>query len=292
MAVPPALVETCAIDNNSDTWLIWLPVANSKGATLNLNPPRIIAFHFFKNHHRDGLEKWIKLMGKLAQEFYGRIVFGMRDISSIGHLNDNLNPDDFGSYRPGVPPLIFGEDKQHHVYQMNTLVNYRHLKTFCQKLLQNQLFQAVVLMPTINLDSPPQNYFDLEDGMDGDCFVMVYDPACYQWPTQLKMLRKLARLLANENVHVVIINKAHNHLGVVFNKMSKMVTCHGATIFSTPRRNGWDFKVGPRLHSTREYLRYIAQNRHPELIDYNANGESTAAEKALPYIECLFAERN
>ncbi|XP_022209800.2 uncharacterized protein LOC111065733 [Drosophila obscura] len=288
MDVP--LVETCATDNNSDAWLIWVPAGmGSKGEKLCLDPPRIMAFHFFANQHRDGLHKWIKLMCKLAQEYAGRIMFGVRDIKSIGHLSDNLNANDFGSYRPGMPPLIFAEDKKHHVYQMNSLVSHRNLKKFCEKLLQQQLFQAVVLAPTIELDAPPQNYFDVEDQMDGDYLVIVYDPACYNWPIQLKMLRKLARLLANEAVHVVIINRAHNHLGVVFHKVLQDVNCHGVKIVSSPRVNGYNFKIHPRLHSTRGYLRYIAQGRQPELIDYDANGESRAAEQALPYIQCLFA---
>ncbi|XP_001359913.4 uncharacterized protein [Drosophila pseudoobscura] len=288
-----ALVQTCAIDNNSDAWLIWMSrEASSKGEKLSLDPPRIVAFHFFDNRHRDDVttKKWAKLMAKLAHEYAGRIMFGMRDMKSIGNWHPNLRPNDFGGYRPGLPPLIYGEDKKHNVYEMNRLVNYRNMKDFCEKLLQDQLFQAVVVAPVAELDSPPQNYFDLEDHKDRDYFVMLYDPACYHWPMQLKMLRKLSLLLANETISVMIINKSHNYLGVVFNKFSKAVNCHGATIFSTSRLDGWDFKMRPRQDSTREYLRYIAQSRQPELLGYDANGEPKAPEAALAYIECLFAE--
>ncbi|XP_033232778.1 uncharacterized protein [Drosophila pseudoobscura] len=118
------------------------------------------------------------------------------DMKNIGNWHPNLRPNDFGGYRPGLQPLIYGED-------MNRLVNYRNMKDFCEKLLQDQLFQAVVLAPVAELDSPPQNNFDLEDHKDRDYFVMLYDPACYHWPMQLKMLRKLSLLLANETISVI-----------------------------------------------------------------------------------------
>jgi len=59
--------------------------------------PQVVAFHFVKNRHGDDLSKWVKLLDELAQEYAGRILFGLRDISNIGEFNSNLNPDDFGT---------------------------------------------------------------------------------------------------------------------------------------------------------------------------------------------------
>ncbi|KAI8045933.1 hypothetical protein M5D96_002124 [Drosophila gunungcola] len=84
------------------------------------------------------------------------------------------------------------------------------------------------------------------------------------------MLRKLVRLLSSEDLPIVVVN------------------CHGSTIFSSPRRDGWDIKLQTRLESTRGYLRYIARNRQPELRDYDGDGEPRGPEHALEFIKCLF----
>jgi len=118
--------------------------------------------------------------------------------------------------------------------------------------------------------------------------VMLYDPACYYWSFQKRKLHKLVRLLSSEDLPIVIVDKASNYLGVGFTRWLQMVNCHGSTIFSSPRRGGWEIKLSVRHESTRGYLRYIARNRQPELIDFDAEGEQRAPEESLEYIKYLF----
>lgn len=288
-----ALVKTYTIDNNSIPWILWLPPLTevdrkSPGGRFTFDGPKVVAFHFVKNRHGDTLDKWISLLDKLAQEYAGRILFGLRDISNIGEFNANLNPDDFGSYRKGLPPRIYGKDCEGRVYDMHKLVNAKYLREFCDQLLADQLFRAVVLGATASLDSKPMNYFELREESSSDMLVMLYDPACYYWPIQKRMLRKLIRLLASEDLPIVIVDKANNYLGVGFTRWLQMVNCHGSTIFTSPRRDGWDIKLSVRMESTRGYLRYIARNRQPELIDFDADGEPRALEQAVEYIQYLF----
>ncbi|XP_017083937.2 uncharacterized protein LOC108116512 [Drosophila eugracilis] len=288
------LVQTFCADHNDIQWLLWLPpettemLKSTTGARFIFEGPQVVAFHFVTNRHRDDLNKWIKLLDEVAQEYAGRILFGLRDIANIGEFNSNLNPDDFGTYRKGLPPRIYGKDSEGRVYDMHKLVSAKYLKEFCDQLLADQLFRAVILAATPSQDSKPMNYFDLRGERSCDMLVMLYDPACYYWPIQKRMLRKLIRLLANEDLLILIVDKANNYLGVGFTRWLQMVNCHGSTIFTTPRRDGWDIKLTTRMESTRGYLRYIAQNRQPELIDFDAEGEPRAPEESLEYIQYLF----
>ncbi|XP_016980881.1 uncharacterized protein LOC108045905 [Drosophila rhopaloa] len=286
-----ALVKTTAIDNNFIPWLLWRPPATANGSppdNFTFNGPQVVAFHFVDNRHGDNLKKWINMIDELAQEYAGRILFGLQDISNIAKFNGNLNPEDFGSYRKGLPPRIYGKDCEGRVYEMHKLVSTKYLREFCEQLLKEQLFRAVVLGPTPAQDSAPRNYFELREQSSGDMLVMLYDPACYYWPIQQRMLRKLVHLLSNEDLPIVVVDKANNYLGVGFTRWLQMVNCHGSTIFSSPRPDGWDIKLQTRLESTRGYLRYIARNRQPELRDFDADGEPRGPEDALEYIQYLY----
>nr|XP_016932909.2 uncharacterized protein LOC108012129 [Drosophila suzukii] len=284
------LVKTVLTDNNSIRWLLWIPEMDRKSQPekFTFDGPQVVAFHFVKNRHGDDLSKWVKLLDELAQEYAGRILFGLRDISNIGEFNSNLNPDDFGTYRKGLPPRIYGKDCEGRVYDMHKLVSAKYLREFCDQLLEDQLFRAVVLGPTPSQDSSPRNYFKLREESSSDMLVMLYDPACYYWPYQKRKLHKLVRLLSSEDLPIVIVDKASNYLGVGFTRWLQMVNCHGSTIFSSPRRDGWEIKLSVRHESTRGYLRYIARNRQPELIDFDAEGELRAPEESLEYIKYLF----
>ncbi|XP_017047109.1 uncharacterized protein LOC108092119 [Drosophila ficusphila] len=288
-----SLVKTISFDNNSIPWLLWRPpqtemLGESPPERFSFDGPKVVAFHFLANRYADNLSKWIKLLDQLALEYSGRILFGLRDISTISEFNANLDPYDFGSYRKGLPPRIYGKDREGRVYEMHKLVSAKYLREFCDQLLQEQLFRAVVLGPTPAQDSKPQNYYELWEQTSGDMLVMLYDPACYYWPIQQRMLRKLVHLLSSEDLPIVIIDKANNYLGVRFTLWLQIVNCHGSIMFSTPRRDGWDIKMQTRLDSTRGYLRYIAQNRQPELKDFDAEGELRAPEEALEFVQYLF----
>ncbi|EDW96860.1 uncharacterized protein LOC6536572 [Drosophila yakuba] len=281
-----ALVKTYIIDSNSIPWVLWVPPATAADGRFTIGGPQVVAFHFLGNRHGDTLDKWTKLLDELAQEYAGRILFGLRDISSIGQFNENLNPDDFGSYRKGLPPRIYGKDCEGEVYDMHKLVSAKYLREFCDQLLGDQLFRAVVLGATPSLDTQPRNFYEMRVESSRDMLVMLYDPACYYWPIQKRMLRKLVRLLASEDLPIVIVDKANNYLGVGFS--SRLVNCHGSIIFTTPRRDGWNMTLSVRMESARGYLRYIAGNRQPELKDFDAEGEPRAPEHAMEYIQYLF----
>ncbi|EDV49580.1 uncharacterized protein LOC6551924 [Drosophila erecta] len=285
-----ALEKTYTIDSNSIPWVLWLPpVTAAERGTLTFHGPQVVAFHFAKNRHGDTLDKWTKLLGEVAQEYAGRILFGLRDISSIGEFYANLNPEDFGSYRKGLPPRIYGKDCEGRIYDMHKLVSAKYLREFCDQLLGDQLFRAVVLGATPSLDCKPRNFFELREESSSDVLVMLYDPACYYWPIQKRMLRKLVCLLSSEDLPIVIVDKANNYLGVDFARRLQMVNCHGSIIFTSPRRDGWNnIKLSVRMESTRGYLRYIARNRQPELIDFDAEGEPRAPEHAMECIQYLF----
>ncbi|KAI8045487.1 hypothetical protein M5D96_001669 [Drosophila gunungcola] len=161
-----ALVRTLSIDNNFIPWLLWRPArkaGESPPDNFTFDGPQVVAFHFVANWHGDNLNKWKTLIDKVAQQFAGRVLFGLRDISSIAQFNSNLNPEDFGSYRKGLPPRIYGKDCEGRVYEMHKLFSAKYLIEFCDQLLKEQLFQAVVVGPTAAQDSAPRNYFELRE---------------------------------------------------------------------------------------------------------------------------------
>ncbi|KAH8343693.1 hypothetical protein KR059_004823 [Drosophila kikkawai] len=288
-----ALVKTYFIDKNSVSWVLWRPPQKEDTKDeLICEAPEVLAFHFLTKHGHDPVDSnasWFKLLDQLAQEYAGRILFGLRDISTIKEFNENLNAEDFGSYRKGLPPRIYGKDRQGRVYEMHKLVCHKYLKEFCDQLLRDQLFQAVVLGPSPKQDSPPRNYFELCEQRSGDLLVVLYDPASYYWTFQQRKLRKLVRLLADEDLPIVVVDKANNYLGVGFAaSWQQLVKCHSSTIFSSPSHNGWDIRLNILMESTRDYLRHIAANRKPELKNYDAKCEPRGPEEALEYLRYLY----
>ncbi|KAH8243008.1 hypothetical protein KR032_003697 [Drosophila birchii] len=287
-----ALEKTYFKDNNSVPWLLWQKDKAEDEYPLTSNVPQVVVFHFLaKQGHNliDSNATWLKLLDQLAQEYAGRILFGLREISTIGDFNENLNAEDFGSYRKGLPPRIYGKDSLGRVYEMHKLVSHKYLKEFCEQLLHDQLFQAVLLGPTPKQDSPPRNFFELCEQRSGDMLVMLYDPASYYWTFQERKLRKLLRLLAGEDLPIVIVDKANNYLGVGFTaRWQQLINCHCSTIFSCPSREGCDIRLNVLMESSREYLRHIAGNRKPELKNYDAKGEPRGPVEALEYIQYLY----
>ncbi|EDV93650.1 uncharacterized protein LOC6563242 [Drosophila grimshawi] len=248
---------------------------------------QIVAFHYFDSHFKE-LNKWISLLDKLALEYADRITFKTQDITTISTFHESLSIDDFGSFRADVPPRLYGIDKDNHIYTMQMFFNYKYLKDFSELLIQGKMFQALVLEPSPELDLPPQNMYYLKDKYSKDYFIMFYDPACYYWTLQLGKLRKLSKLLANEDVIVIIVNKAHNYLGIDVERWSKLNSFEGTITFATNRPDGWSSKYQGRLDSTRNYLHYIAQGRNPELRDYDGLGEPRVPENTLCDIRYLF----
>ncbi|KAH8295101.1 hypothetical protein KR018_007206 [Drosophila ironensis] len=272
-------------DGKDIPWMLWLPPFTNPNA---FEGPQVIAFTFVANWYGARLGRWVKLYDRLAEEFAGRILFALRDISTIGDFNSNLKGRDFGSYEKGVPPLIFGRDEEQRVYEMHKLFNYKNMKDFCDQLVQDKLFQAVVLGATAEQDSEPRNYFEIQEQGSGEMFTVMYQPDCYFWPIQQRMLRKLVRYLTEEDLPVVIVDSTKSFLGVVFHRWLNAITCHGSSIYSTPCGDGWDMDVHVRLEGTRDYLRYIARKKHQELKHFNAQGEARGAVEALDYIRYLF----
>lgn len=282
--MPVRMVST--EDTNGINRLMWLPTGSSN-SPVKFEGLRVVAFHYFDHHHKQ-LNKWTKLIEQFAEEYAGRIKFAAQDIKTIRSFHSSLNPDDYGSFRADVPPRLYGMDKDDCIYTMHMLFSYKYIKDFCEKLLQGKLFEAVVLQPIEEFDLPPQNYYHLEAQSRKDLFVMFYDPSCYYWFLQLAKLRKLSKLLANEDVDVVIINRGHNYLGVDFDKWSKLSTFHGVTTFATKRPNGWISNQSDPQDSTRGYLRYIALHRNPELEEYDRNGNPKYPEQTLEHIGHIY----
>ncbi|KAH8291769.1 hypothetical protein KR054_000346, partial [Drosophila jambulina] len=287
--------NTYLMDKNSVPWLFppLRPAAEDEDPTHTFDGPQVVAFHFLAKHGQDFINSnatWFKLLDQLAQKYVGRVLFSLRDISTIGEFNENLNAEDFGSYRRGLPPRIYGKDSQGRVYDMHKLVSYNYLEDFCEQLLHNQVFRAVVLGASPKQDSPPRNYFELcEQRSGGDMLVVLYDPASYYWTFQKRKLRKLTRLLASEDLPIVIVDKAYNYLGVGFTaRWKELIKCHSSTIISSPSRDGWDIRLNILMEGTRQYLRHIAANRRPELKDFDAEGEPRGPVEAPEYIQYLY----
>ncbi|XP_034488519.1 uncharacterized protein LOC117792470 [Drosophila innubila] len=284
----PPLVMVTSIDTNGTPSLIWLPPTSSASTSpKRFAGVRIVAFHYF-DHHYKKLKKWTDLIEKLALEYVGRIKFEAHDIKTVKTFHSSLSSDDFGSFRADVPPQLFGVDSDGCIYTMHMLFSYKYIKDFCEKLLKGKMFEAVVLNPIQDIDFPPQNYYQLQAQNNKDLFVMFYDPSTYYWFLQIGKLRKLAKLLANEDVNVVIVNRGHNYLGVDFDKWSELSSFHGVTKYATKRSNGWISNQSEPHDSTRGYLRYIAQHRNPELQDYDRKGERRYPEEALEDIQHIY----
>ncbi|XP_020812783.1 uncharacterized protein LOC110187690 [Drosophila serrata] len=294
-----ALEMTYIMDKNSVPWLLWRPPKkdeakgeDSPDNKLTFDGPQVVAFHFLTKHGQDLVNSnptWLKVLDQLAQEYAGRIRFSLQEMSTIGEFNENLNAEDFGSYRKGLPPRIYGKDSQGRVYEMHKLVSHKYLKEFCEQLLHDQLFRAVILGPSTKQDSSSRNYFELCEQRSGDMLVMLYDPASYYWTFQERKLRKLVRLLAGEDLPIVVVDKANNYLGVGFNaNWQQLIYCHSSTIFSSPSRDGWDIRLNILMETTRQYLRHIAGNRKPELKNYDAKGELRGPVEALDFIQYLY----
>lgn len=166
--------------------------------------------------------------------------------------------------------------------------SYKYLRDFCEQLLLGKLFQAVVVNPRPELDLPAQNFNRIRDESNKVLFVMFYDPACYYWTIQLRRLRKLARLLTNEDVDVVIISRGHNYLDVAFDKATELNNLHGVAALIPHRRIGWTINSPGSEDCTREYLRYISQQIEPELKEYDRNGDPRTPEQSLYDIRYLY----
>lgn len=235
---------------------MWLPRDSQICKPVKFDGLRIVAFHYFDRHLKE-LNKWICMIDKVANEYAGSIKFAAQDISKIQNFCSALNREDFGSYRANIPPRIYGIDKDGFKYTMHMFFSYKYLKDFCECLLLDKMFQAVVVNPRQELDLPAQNFNRIKDESNKDLFVMFYDPACYYWTIQLRRLRKLARLLTNEDVVVVIINRGHNYLDVAFDKTTELNNLQGVTALIPQQQNGWKTNFPGSADCTREYLRYI-----------------------------------
>lgn len=279
-----------AVDETGVPWLMWLPRDSQNSVPVKFDGIRIVVFHYF-DQHLNKLNKWIEIIDKIAQEYAGRIRFAAQDISKIQNFFKTLSREDFGSYRANTPPRIYGLDNDGCKYTMHMLFNFKYLKDFCEKLLLGKMFQAVVVNPIQELDLPARNFNQLKKETEKDLFVMFYDPACYYWTIQLRRLRKLARLLINEDVIVVIINRGHNYLDVSFDKATELNNLHGVTALISKGQNEWITNSPGSEFRTREYLRHISQQIDPELKEYDRKGDSRLPEQALSDIRYLY-ERN
>ncbi|KAH8414026.1 hypothetical protein KR222_002605 [Zaprionus bogoriensis] len=278
---------TPVVEESGVPWLMWLPANLNESVPAQFDGLRIVAFHYFNRHLKE-LNKWLDLLDKVAREYAGRIKFGAKDISLISSFFSSLSPDDFGSYRADVPPRLYGIDRAGGQYTMHMFFCYKYIKDFCEKLLSGEMYQALLLSPVEEMDPPAQNLYHIEDECDKDLFIMFYDPACYYWQIQLRRLRKLVKLLTNEEVAVVIVNRGHNYLGVVFDQWSPLSNLHGVTAFSLRRSIDWMASKSPGWdQSAREYLRHIAQ-RIPDLKDYDREGERRLQEQILTDIRHLY----
>ncbi|XP_068155475.1 uncharacterized protein [Drosophila tropicalis] len=277
-------------DQNGDFWVTWATPRQLKdfqsGSLCVFDGHWIVAFHYFQQHAVE-LNKWIKLLEKLAEEYEDRIHIAMRDIHSIQNFSSALDPADFGSYRSDVPPRVLGMEHDKRIYVFHMLFNQKYLKDFCDKLLGGQMFQAELLEPP-PIVSKPRNFYDLEDEKETDYLIMLYDPACYYWPQQLGILRKLTKLLANEKIRIVLIDKSKNYLGVQFTAWYGWDRCYGCVGFASWRKSAMHFNFSGRKESTRDYLKLICKNIQPELKGYDAEGELRAPEQALNDIRFLF----
>ncbi|KAH8268165.1 hypothetical protein KR026_001338 [Drosophila bipectinata] len=279
-----ALVKKiCTDKKNNIPWILWLSPDEVPDPCM----PQVVAFDFLVNIG-GRLCRWMNLYERIAQEFAGRILFGVRDISNIQEFNSNLNPKDFRSFRLHFPPLIFAKDREKRVYEMHKLFTYKNMKDFCDQLLQDKLFQAVVLGETVEEDSPARNFFDLQDEWSEDIFVVFYEPGTECWTIQERILRKLVRLLDKGDLMPVVVDTTKSFIGVGFHRWLNMVKCHGTSIIFRPEGDGWDINIQSRLETTRLYLQYIAQNRRVELKNFDANGEPRGPEESLEFIRYIF----
>lgn len=280
-----ALVKKICFNNRNIPSILWLLPDEDPNS---FEGPQVVAFDFLANIG-GRLCRWMNLFERIAQEYAGRILFGVRDISNIKDFNSNLNAEDFRSYRLSFPPLIFAKDVELRVYEMHKLFTYKNMKDFCDQLLQDKLFQAVVLGDTAEKDSPAQNFFDLQNVWLDDIFVVFYEPGSECWSIQERILRKLVRLLDKSDlVPVVVVDTTKSFIGVGFHRWLNMVKCHGTSILFRPAGDGWDVNIQSKLETTRLYLQYIAQNRKVELMNFNAKGEPRGPEEALEFIRYIF----
>ncbi|XP_062123335.1 uncharacterized protein LOC133836762 [Drosophila sulfurigaster albostrigata] len=245
---------------------------NSSDSSEKLNTIRIVAFHYFESHYKQ-LYKWLETIATLTQEYEGRITFEIQDIKTINNFHRSLDSANFGSYHANVAPRLYGVDKDGFIYTMHMLFSYKYIRDFCDKLLEGKVFEAIVLGSAKEFDLPPQNFYHLIKQSSKDLFVMFYDPAWYQWTLQLGKLRKLTKILVNEEINIVIVNRGQqNYLGIDVDTWSESSCFQGITRFVTKRTNGWISNTERPHDSFRGYLRYIAKNINPELKEYDKEG--------------------
>lgn len=277
-------------DETGIPWLMWLPRDSQNSVPVKFDGIRIVVFHYFDQHLNE-LNKWIEIIDKIADEYAGRIRFAAQDISTIQNFFKTLSREDFGSYRANTAPRIYGLDNDGCKYTMHMFFSYKYIKDFCEKLLLGKMFQAVVVNPIQELDLPASNFNQLKKETEKDLFVMFYDPACYYWTIQLRRLRKLARLLINEDVVVVIINRGHNYLDLSVDKTTELNNLHGVTALISKGQNEWITNSHGSEFRTREYLRHISQQIDPELKEYDRRGDPRLPEHALSDIRYLYESK-